>query len=143
MRLKYNTGKGFIDFENTNITLARRLAIQMKIKKMNRMISKKEFKKEVIESESLSLVQFKTEWNGACQIGSMIYDDVAKSFRDKVNFYSVDVEVEKGLEEEYGIMELPTILFFKNGEVIDHAVGMIPKKVLAGKIEKALSLSSN
>jgi len=107
------------------------------------MINKSNFKKHVIESTDLTLVQFKTEWNGACQIVSMIYDDLARSYKGSANFYTVDVEKEAGLNSEYGISELPTILFFKAGEVIDHIVGLTPKDVLKNKIDNALINSAN
>ena len=106
-------------------------------------INKSNFKKQVIESRNLTLVQFKTEWNGACQIVSMIYNDLAKSYKGVADFYSVDVEKENELDNEYGISELPTILFFKSGEVIDYAIGLIPKDILISKIENALINSAN
>ncbi len=114
-----------------------------KLKTKNMTINKNNFRKHVIESADLTLVQFKTEWNGACQIVSMIYDDLAISYKGSANFYTVDVEKENDLNSEYGITELPTILFFKAGEVIDHIVGLTPKDVLKNKIENALINSAN
>jgi thioredoxin 1 len=110
---------------------------------MNRHISKTEFRKEVIDNPSLNLVQFKTEWSGACQIISPVFEELAKSYRGQVNFFTVDAEKEKGIVKEYGVMELPTILFFRRGEVIDHATGLIPKNVMITKIETALSSALN
>jgi thioredoxin 1 len=110
---------------------------------MNKAIGKKEFRSHVVESINLSLVQFRTEWNGACQIVSMIYDDLASVYQGTANFFTVDVEEETHLGKEYGIIEIPTILFFKSGKVIDHAKGLIPKNVLITKIENALSASKN
>ena len=103
------------------------------------MITQKNFKKEVLESMTLSLVQFKTEWRGSCQILSMIYDDLAKSYNGVANFYTVDFENETGLVNEYGVIEAPTILFYKEGKLVDHTIGLIPKNVLISKIENALS----
>src|SRR5215813_10337177 len=118
--------------------LARRLATsKVKMKLMNKPIGKKEFKTHVVESITLSIVQFKTEWNGACQIVSMIYDDLAKAYKGTANFFTVDVEEETNLGKEYGISEIPTILFFKSGKVVDYATGLIPKNVLISKIENA------
>lgn len=105
---------------------------------MNRMISKSEFKKEIIENKNLSLVQFKQEWNGACQIISKIYDELSAVYIGQVNFFTVDVEQEKGLDVEYGVMELPTILFFERGKIVDYLTGLAPKNVLIHKIENAL-----
>lgn len=102
-------------------------------------ISKNEFKRVVIGNRGLTLVQFKTEWSGACQIISPVYEELAMSYKGSVSFYSVDVEKETGLEKEYGVMEIPTILFFRNGRVIDHVVGLAPKNVVISKIENALS----
>ena len=110
---------------------------------MNKSIGKKEFTNEVIGSISLTLVHFKTEWNGACQIVSMIYDDLAKSYRGIAKFFTVDMETEDNLAREYGVTEVPAILFFKNGKVIDHAKGLIPKNTLIMKIENALSSARN
>ena len=110
---------------------------------MNKAIRKKDFRTHVVDRVTLSLVQFKTEWNGACQIVSMIYDDLAKAYKGTANFFTVDVEEETHLGKEYGINEIPTILFFKSGKVIDHATGLIPKNVLISKIENALSASKN
>jgi len=106
---------------------------------MNRTISKGQFKKEVIDNMNLTLVQFRIEWNGACQIISPMYEDLARSYRGQVNFYTVDIEKETGIDRDYGVMELPTILFFKGGEVIDHITGLIPKNIMITKIENALS----
>jgi len=103
------------------------------------MISRIEFKREVLGNTNLSLVQFKLEWNGACQIISPIYEELASSYKGQVNFFTVDVEKETGLDNEYGVMELPTILFFKSGRVIDHVTGLTPKNILISKIENALS----
>jgi len=106
---------------------------------MTKVIGKKEFANEVAGSTTLSLVHFKTEWNGASQIVSMMYEDLANSYGGVANFYTVDMETEKVLAKEFGVSEIPAILFFRNGEVIDHAKGLIPKNALISKIEIALS----
>jgi len=110
---------------------------------MNKSISNKDFASEVVGSVSLSLVHFKTEWNGACQIVSMIYEDLANSYKGMANFFTVDMETESKLANEYGVIEVPAILFFRNGQVIDHAKGLIPKNTLIMKIENALSSARN
>ena len=108
---------------------------------MSRKITKQEFKKEVMESQALSLVKFKIEWSGACQIIAPIYEELSKSYKGSVNFFTIDVEKEIGIDKEYGIMEIPTILFFKNGKIIDHVSGLVPKNAVISKIENALSLN--
>ena len=107
------------------------------------MYRKKRFTRETTKNESLTLALFKTEWNGACQIVSMIYEDLAKSYQGISGFYTVDHEKEPALAREFGVQEFPTILFFKNGQLIDHAVGLTAKNVLISKIESALNPSNN
>jgi thioredoxin 1 len=114
-----------------------------KREEMNKTISKKEFKKEVIDNMSLSLVQFTLEWSGACQIISPMYDELADSYKGQAKFFTIDVEKERGIDGEYGIMEVPTILFFKRGRVVDHVTGLTPKNVLISKIENALNKELN
>jgi thioredoxin 1 len=104
----------------------------------HRTISTELLKKEISNSITLSLVQFTTEWSGACQIILPVYEDLAKTYQGSVNFYSIDAGTEQAVSREYGIIEYPTILFFRNGEVVDHAVGLIPKNILIAKIEHAL-----
>ena len=107
------------------------------------MITRNELRKEVAISTGLSLVQFKIEWNGACQIISPIFEELSKSYRGQADFFTIDAENEKGLDNEFGILEFPTILFIRSGEVIDHVTGLIPKNVMISKIENALTSTFN
>ncbi len=110
---------------------------------MNKVITKEEFQKEVMNNENLALVQFRIEWSGTCQIISPIYEELANSYKGQASFFTVDVDKNDGIDDEYGIMELPTILFFKNGKVIDHITGLTPKNVMIGKINNALATQLN
>ncbi|HEY6436857.1 MAG TPA: thioredoxin domain-containing protein [Ignavibacteriaceae bacterium] len=103
------------------------------------MISKTDFRKEVISSPNLTLVHFKKEWNGACQIISPIYEELAKSYKGQANFFTVDVDKETGIDHDFGVTEFPTILLFRSGEVIDYVAGLTPKNVMITKIENALT----
>lgn len=96
------------------------------------------FDRETTKNETLTLALFKTEWNGACQIVSLIYEDLRKSYGRQAGFFTIDHEKEPVLSKEFGIQEVPTILFFKNGQLIDHAVGLTGKNELIAKIESAL-----
>jgi thioredoxin 1 len=106
---------------------------------MVRAITKNQFSKDVITCTGLTLVQFKKEFNGACQIVSAIFKDLAKMYKAQAEFFVVDIEKEPELGKQYGIMEIPTILFFCNGEVVDHVTGLAAKNELIAKIENALS----
>ncbi|HEX4849483.1 MAG TPA: thioredoxin domain-containing protein [Puia sp.] len=106
---------------------------------MNKQITKKQLMIEVRNNLTLSLVQFKTEWSGASQIISPVYEELAHSYKGAVNFFSIDIDEETAAAEEFGVTEIPTILFFKNGKVVDHVIGLTPKNVLIMKIENALT----
>ncbi|MBS1599447.1 MAG: thioredoxin family protein [Bacteroidetes bacterium] len=108
---------------------------------MNRQITKARLRKE-ISNMTLSLVHFKTDWSGACQIISPVYEELAKSYKGTANFFSIDVEKEKGVDADFGVTEYPTILFFRNGQIIDHVIGLTPKNVLITKIKNALSITN-
>jgi thioredoxin 1 len=106
---------------------------------MNKTVNEMTFKKDVLESKRLVLVQFKKEWNGASQIIAPVYNDLGESYKEAAHFFTVDTEIEKGLAVEYGIIEIPTILFFRDGKVVDHVVGLTPKNDLVSKIEAAIA----
>ena len=106
---------------------------------MPRPLSIENFKAEIMRTKNLSIVQFKTEWSGACQIIDPIYKDLAKTYKGQVDFFSVDVDQEKELYMQYQVKELPTFLFFKSDELVDHVVGLVSKNKLIAKIENALA----
>ena len=106
---------------------------------MPRKIDQKNFKHEVIESIELAIVQFKSEWSGACQIIAPVYEELAKHYKGHAKFFVSDIEVNTSFEKEFGIHEVPTILFFKSGEIIDYSIGLISKNTLIAKIENALT----
>jgi thioredoxin 1 len=110
---------------------------------MMKEISKTEFEKEVIANPLLSVVKFTADWSGPCQISEPAFRDIANFYNGKVNFFTVDIDREKWLEKEYGIMEIPTILFFKSGEVVDHLVGLASKGQVISKIEDAIEENFN
>ena len=91
------------------------------------MHKKNRFTREATKNETLTLALFKTEWNGACQIVSTIYEDLAKSYQAQAGFFTIDHEEEPALGREFGVQEVPTILFFKSGQLVDHAVGLMAK----------------
>jgi len=114
-----------------------------KIKKMNHHITGKELKKELAANLNLLLVHFKTEWNGSCQILAPVYEDLANVYKGAAKFFTVDAEKNKTALHEYGVIEIPTILFFKNGELIDHVTGLASKRIIISKIENALTNTNN
>jgi thioredoxin 1 len=110
---------------------------------MSRTITSALLQKEVINNSYLSLVHFRTDWNGACHIIAPVYEELSRSYKGMADFFSIDVEQESDIAKELGVREIPTILFFRDGKVVDYVVGLIPRTILITKIEHALIITNN
>ena len=79
----------------------------------------------------LAMVDFSATWCGPCQMLAPVFDELAEEMGSEVNFYSVDVDANSQLAEQYNIMSVPSILLFKNGEKAAQTVGFQSKESLA------------
>lgn len=97
-------------------------------------VSALDFESEVLKSTKLVIVDFWAEWCGPCKMIAPLLDEVAKEMPDKVKIVKVNVDQEQQLAQQYGIYNIPTLLFFKEGTVREQVVGTAAKKVLVEKI---------
>ena len=93
------------------------------------------FEVEALQSDKPVMVDFWAEWCGPCRMVGPIVEEVAKEYSDKALVGKLNVDHNPGVAQKYGIRSIPTILFFKNGEVVDRQVGAVPKAALVKKLE--------
>ncbi len=93
---------------------------------------------EVLKSDKLVVIDFWAEWCGPCRMVGPIVEDLAVEYADKAVIGKVDVDNNDEITSKFGIRNIPTILFFKNGEVVDKQVGAAQKSALVEKIDKLL-----
>jgi thioredoxin 1 len=93
-----------------------------------------DFEQEVVKSDKLVIADFWAEWCGPCKMIAPLLDEIARELPDKVKIVKVDVESEPQLAQQFGIYNIPTLLFFKDGKVKEQVVGTVAKKVLIEKI---------
>ena len=96
------------------------------------------FEALVKNSDKLVLVDFWAEWCGPCRMVGPIVEELAKEYDGKAVIGKLNVDHNPNVSMEFGVRNIPTILFFKNGKVVDKQVGAVPKAQLAAKLQAQL-----
>ena len=96
------------------------------------------FEAEVLQSDLPVFVDFYADWCGPCKMMSPDIDKMAEEYAGRIKVGKVNVDENSDLAVKYGIMSIPNMVFFKNGEVVDRVVGAIPKPQMQAKFEKNL-----
>ena len=97
-----------------------------------------DFEEVVLKSDVPVLVDFWAEWCGPCKMIGPIVEELSVEYEGKAKMVKVDVDNNSGTSMKYGIRNIPTLLFFKGGEIADKQVGVVAKATLAEKINKLL-----
>lgn len=95
------------------------------------------FEQEVLKSDKPVLVDFWAAWCGPCQIMGPIIDDLAKELEGEYKIGKLNVDENRGTASKYGVMSIPTLIIFKNGEIVKQFVGVQAKEILKEELEKA------
>jgi len=93
------------------------------------------FDELVLNSDKPVIVDFWAEWCGPCRMVGPIVEEVGVEYEGKAVVAKVDVDSNPGITAKYGIRNIPTILFFKNGDIADKQVGAVPKSTIVSKLE--------
>jgi len=97
------------------------------------------FDEIVMKSDKPVLVDFWAVWCGPCRMVGPIVEELSKDYEGKALVGKVDVDSNPNISMKFGIRNIPTLLIFKNGQIVDKQVGAVPKATLAGKLDAQIN----
>lgn len=96
------------------------------------------FDQVVLQSDKPVMIDLWAEWCGPCRVIAPFVREIAEEYQGKIVVGKMDVDENTQIPAKYGVRNIPTILFFKSGQLVDKQVGAVPKNLLVGKIEALL-----
>ena len=96
------------------------------------------FESIILKSDKPALVDFWASWCAPCRAIAPIIEEMAESYGDKVTFVKMNVDENPSTPGKYGVRGIPTLILFKNGEIVDQVVGAVPKSQIKDLVDKGL-----
>ena len=96
------------------------------------------FDELVLKSDKPVLVDFWAEWCGPCRMVGPSVEELSKEYEGKAVVGKMNVDNNPNVSMQFGIRNIPALLYFKNGQVVDKQIGAVPKSILAGKLDAQL-----
>ena len=96
------------------------------------------FDEIVLSSDKPVIVDFWAEWCGPCRMVGPIVEEIGRDYEDRVIIGKLDVDSNPAVTQKFSIRNIPTVLYFKDGEIADKQVGAVPKSNLVNKLEALL-----
>ena len=99
-------------------------------------INEQNFEQEVIKSDTPVLVDFWAVWCGPCKVIAPVVEELSQEYQGKLKVAKVNVDENNLLAGKYGIMSIPTLKIFKNGQIVGEIIGAAPKTAIEAEIKK-------
>jgi thioredoxin 1 len=96
------------------------------------------WEKEVMQSQNVVMVDFWAAWCGPCKMVAPVVEELAKEYEGKAKFFKLNTDENPDLASRYKIRGIPTLMFFKNGQIVEQIVGVVPKAQLKAKLDTLL-----
>ena len=106
---------------------------------MTKEITTSNFKDNVLDNQGVTLIDFWAEWCGPCKLIGPVIEELAGDYDGKATIGKLNVDDNREVAAQYGIMSIPTLLFFKNGQIVDKHVGLASKSDIKKKLDAILA----
>ncbi|NMB01654.1 MAG: thioredoxin [Firmicutes bacterium] len=99
-------------------------------------VTDQDFQSKILDHKGVSFVDFWAGWCAPCRMLAPIIDELATDYAGRVQIAKLDVDANQNSARQYGVMSIPTMIIFKDGEEVDRLVGVMPKAAIAEKLDK-------
>lgn len=106
---------------------------------MTQKVNAQEFYAQIEQGKGVALVDMYADWCGPCKMLAPIIDGLSTEYAGKANFYKLDIDENQEVAAKYQVMAVPTMLIFKDGQLVDKLVGFMPKQSIAQRVDAQLS----